>query len=173
MSLIKGLRKLEEGLAQADWGLIGEGYELLAGEPPENIPSGGQDWVVHELRCLLARIDGVETQMVKAPKKRGKKSRKTAEDDEGGPDGRGGPGGVGGTPTNAFVDDLTIAPEFVEDSRKNSQRVSPRVARPPVPKLKINCKRCGVQEEISANLIPKPKEGDEAPEYYCSKCCKN
>jgi hypothetical protein len=71
--------------------------------------------------------------------------------------------------TNKFVDDFTIATEFIEGSKKLAKKIKGKEYRPAYKPLTLNCVSCNKPAEILPAELSK-YQGPEAEDFNCNKC---
>ena len=72
---------------------------------------------------------------------------------------------------NGFVDDLTIAPEDINDSKKLSKKIPKKEYRAPYKESVIICSECNQSSVLPINLIRK-YNAEDAPSFKCDNCLK-
>jgi hypothetical protein len=160
VGLTQGIALLREALGEGDWEKVAQSFFLLTGEnvaAPRNFDKEAfLNGVVGNIVDFLRGFSGgavapvPQTAFAPAPVPHAPHTPATP------------------SPANEFVDDGSVAPELIQDSRASSR---PKQRRPPFRMLDLTCGRCGRTQSVHPSLRPVQMESDDDPSAFtCDRC---
>lgn len=158
---------LKKGIEDGDWAKVCRAYKGITGEelnPPVvatvqlTIPDDFGDRVASYVLQMLA---GNEVEVATPPPSPAKPSTKKPK-----------PKAKRQTKsqTVGFVDDGTIAPEEIEESRRLSQTRTPVERRPKVKYIDVICCKCNKTFNVHPALGPKKIDANDESSFVCDGC---